>query len=177
MRIDFVAVPWVLCWFFFGFEAALLSLLISVPLVGVIGPFAGLLPGAVMKGVASVWMFAIPAFFAWRKGESQRLLRNKRLYVFASLLAILIRAIVTVVFNLYFAIPVFFGMSPQLVIDWFSQNPGPLSFVGHSLGLIGLGAYVAEVSFWNVVQGIIDMYVALLVGLIVLRRFPAAVKT
>jgi len=176
MRIDFVAVPWVLCWFFFGFEAALLSLLISVPLVGVIGPFAGLLPGAVMKGVASVWMVAIPAFFAWRKGENKPLLQNKRLYVFVSLLAIIVRDLVTIVFNLYFAIPVFFGMTTQQVIEFF-KNPGFLSFVGHSLGLIGLGAYVAEVAFWNTVQGIIDMYVALLIGLIVLRRFPAAAKT
>jgi len=150
-------------------------LLISVPLVGVLGPFAGGWVGAVMKAVASIWMFTIPTLFAWKMKEKGSLLTNKKLYVTASVLAVVVRALVTVVFNFYFALPVFFNMTPDQIIQFFT-NPIFQSFVGHSLGLIGLGAFVAEVAFWNTVQGIIDMYVALLIGLIVLRRFPAAAK-
>jgi riboflavin transporter FmnP len=175
MRIDLVAVPWVLCWILFGFKSALLSLLISVPIVGALGPFAGGWVGAIMKSVASVWMFTVPALFTWRKSAISSFLANKKLYVFASLLAIVIRDVVTITFNLYFAIPVFFNMTPEQVIAFFS-NPRFLSFIGHSLGLIGLSAYIGEVAFWNTIQGIIDMYAALIIGHIVLRRFLGAVK-
>jgi len=170
MRIDLVAVPWVLCWILFGFKSALLSLIISVPIVGVLGPFAGGWVGAIMKSVASVWMFAIPALLVWRKSAISSFLINKKLYVFVSILAIIVRDVATVVFNFYFALPVFFNMTQEQVIGFFS-NPGFLSFFGHSLGLIGLGAFISEVVFWNTLQGIIDMYVAFIIGLIVLRSF------
>ncbi|KPV62154.1 MAG: hypothetical protein AOA65_2046 [Candidatus Bathyarchaeota archaeon BA1] len=169
MRVDLVAVPWVLCWMLFGFKAALSSLLISVPLVGVLGPFAGGWVGAIMKSVASVWMFAIPATIA-RKTGTRRLLSNKWLYAFSGVVATAVRDVVCILFNLYFAIPFFFGMTPEQVLQFFS-NPRFQSFIGLSLGLIGFGAYFAEVAFWNSVQGMIDISVSLIIGLIVLRRF------
>ena len=175
MRIDLVAVPWVLCWILFGFKSALLSLLISVPIVGALGPFAGGWVGAIMKSVSSIWMFAMPALFTWRKSEISSFLTNKKLYVFTSLLAIIIRDVITILFNFYFALPVFFNMTQEQVIASFS-NPVFISFFGHSLGLIGLGAFIGEVAFWNSLQGIIDMYAALIIGLIVLRRFLGTVK-
>jgi riboflavin transporter FmnP len=175
MRIDLVAVPWVLCWILFGFKSALLSLLISVPIVGALGPFAGGWVGAIMKSVASVWMFAIPALFTWKKNTISSFLTNKKLYVSTGLLAIGVRNVITVLFNLYFAIPVFFNMTTEQVIQFFS-NPMFLSFFGHSLGLVGLSAYIGEVVFWNTIQGIIDMYVALAIGLIVLQRILGTAK-
>jgi len=175
MRIDFVAIPWVLCWIFFGFDASILSLLISVPIVGGLGPFAGGWVGAIMKSVASIWMFVVPAFFAWKIGGIKRFLESKWLYVAVGVLAIVIRSVVTVLFNFYFAIPIFFGMTTGDIVQWFSY-PGSISFFGNSLGLIGLGAFVAEIAFWNTVQGAIDVYVSLIIGLIVLRRIPELAK-
>ncbi len=175
MRIDFVAIPWILCWIFFGFEASILSLLISVPIVGGLGPFAGGWVGAIMKSVASIWMFVVPAFFAWKMGGIKRFLENKWLYVAVGVLAITIRGVVTVLFNFYFALPVFFGMTSEGIIGMFS-SPTYLSFFWHSLGLIGLGAFVAEIAFWNTVQGAIDVYASLIIGLIVLRRIPELAK-
>ena len=64
LRIDLVAIPWMICWILFGLKPGLLSLIISAPLVGFVGPFAGGAIGAVMKPLASVWMFLIPAIFA-----------------------------------------------------------------------------------------------------------------
>lgn len=173
MRLDLVAIPWVLCWLLFGFDAALLSLLVSVPLVGVLGPFAGGWVGAVMKAVASVWMFAVPALFALKMGGSKSLILKKRAFVVASVAALLVRAIVTVLFNFYFALPVFFNMSTNDIIQFFSFSQ---SFVGLSFGLVGLGAFVAEVAFWNTAQGIIDIYAAYVVGFLVRRRVPAAAR-
>jgi len=177
MRVDLVAVPWVLCWILFGFDAALLSLVISVPLVGVLGPFAGGWVGATMKSVASIWMFAVPTLFAWKMGRTKPLVLNKRMYVVASVAALLVRAFVTIIFNFYFALPFFFPAwfkTPEDIIRFYNLYQ---SFVGQSLGLAGLAAFIGEVAFWNTVQGVIDMYVALLIGLVVLRRFPVAAKT
>jgi riboflavin transporter FmnP len=171
IRIDLVAIPWILCWIIFGLKPALLSLLISAPLVGFLGPFAGGWVGATMKSVASIWMFLIPAIFAWKTSGTKQFLENRRLFVLAGVLAIIVRAIVTVIFNFYFAIPFFFGMTTDAIIGMFSAAE-TLSFVGNSLGLIGLGAYIAEVAFWNTIQGIIDLTASLILGLIILRRIP-----
>jgi riboflavin transporter FmnP len=172
MRIDLVAIPWMLCWIIFGFKPALLSLLISAPLVGFLGPFAGGWVGATMKSVATIWMFLIPAIFAWKAGGTKKLLENKRLFVVAGTVALIVRAVVTVIFNFYFAIPFFFNMTPDAIISMFS-SADMLSIFGNSLGLIGLGAYIAEVAIWNIIQGIIDLTASLTLGLIIFRRIPA----
>jgi len=176
MRVDLVAVPWVLCWLLFGFDSALLSLLVSVPLVGVLGPFAGGWVGAIMKSVASVWMFAVPALFAWRMGGARSLILKKLVYVVASVAALLVRAVVTLFFNFYFALPFFFPAwfkTPADIINFYTFYQ---SFVGQSLGLVGLSAFIGEVAFWNTVQGIIDIYVAYVIGFLVERRIAVATK-
>ena len=173
MRVDLVAVPWVLCWLLFGFDASLLSLLISVPLVGVLGPFAGGWVGATMKSVASVWMFAVPALFAWKMGGAKSLILNKRMYVVASFVALLVRAIVTVFFNFYFALPVFFNMTSDDIIQFFNFSQ---SFISLSFGLVGFGAFIGEVAFWNTVQGVIDIYAAYVISFLVLRRMTVTAK-
>ena len=165
MRIDLVAIPWILCWVIFGLKPALLSLLISAPLVGFLGPFAGGWIGATMKSVATIWMFLIPALIAWKTGGTKNLLENKRLFVLAGALALIVRAVVTVIFNFYFAIPFFLNWSPETIISIFSS--------ANTLGFIGLGAYIAEVAFWNTIQGIIDLTASLILGLIIFRRIPA----
>lgn len=165
MRIDLVAIPWMLCWIIFGLKPALLSLLISAPLVGFLGPFAGGWIGATMKSVATIWMFLIPALIAWKTGGTKNLLENKRLFVLAGALALIVRAVVTVIFNFYFAIPFFLNWSPETIISIFSS--------ANTLGFIGVGAYIAEVAFWNTIQGIIDLTASLILGLIIFRRIPA----
>ena len=172
IRIDLVAVPWILCWIIFGLKPALLSMVISAPLVGVLGPFAGGWVGATMKSVASIWMFLIPAIFARKTDGTKQFLENRRLFVLAGVFALIVRAVVTVIFNFYFAIPFFFGMTTDAIIGMFSSAE-TLSFFGNSLGLIGLGAYIGEVAFWNTIQGIIDLTASLILGLIIFRRIPA----
>jgi len=171
LRVDLVAIPWMICWIIFGLKPALLSLLISAPLIGFVGPFAGGAIGAIMKPLATIWMFLIPAVFAWKIGGTKRLLENKRLFVLAGVLALIIRAIVTVIVNFYFALPMFYDMTPDIIISMFS-SADMLSIFGNSLGLIGLGAYIAEVAIWNTIQGIIDLTAALIIGLIIFQRIP-----
>jgi riboflavin transporter FmnP len=172
LRIDLVAIPWMICWIIFGLKPALLSLVISSPLIGFVGPFAGGSVGAIMKPLATVWMFLIPAFFAWKLGGTKRLLENKRYFVLAGALALIIRAIVTVLVNFYFALPVFYNLTPDIIVSMFS-DANTISFFGNSLGLIGLGAYIGEVAFWNTIQGIIDLFVSMILGIIIYRRIPS----
>ena len=165
MQIDLVAIPWMICWIIFGLKPALLSLCISAPLVGFLGPFAGGWVGATMKSVATIWMFLIPAIFAWKIGGTKRLLENKLLIVIAAVIALAVRALVTVIFNFYFAIPFFFNMATDDIIAFFSSVT--------TLGFVGIGAYIAEVAIWNVIQGILDLTVSTILGLIIFRRIPA----
>jgi riboflavin transporter FmnP len=174
LRIDLVAVPWIICWIIFGLKPALLSLVISAPLVGFVGPFAGGAIGATMKPLASIWMFLIPAIFAWKIGGTKQLLENKRVFVLAGVLALIVRAGVTVLANFYFALPLFYNMSPDAIIGMFSR-PDNISFFGNALGVIGLGAYIAEVAFWNTIQGIIDLTASLILGLIIFSRVPGLI--
>jgi len=170
MRLDFVAVPWIVCWMLFGFKASLLCIAVTAPLIGFLGPFAGGWVGALMKISASIWMIAIPALFTLKTKTAFNLLKNKRLFILSSLTAILTRDLATVFLNLYFAIPVFFGMSSTQVLEFFT-NPRFQSFISHFLGLTWFTAYFVEVVFWNTVQSLIDLYTALIIGLIVLKRF------
>ena len=172
LRIDLVALPWMICWILFGIKPTLLCMLISSPLIGFVGPASGGPVGAIMKPLATVWMFLIPAFFAWKIGGAKKILENKRLFIFAGALALAIRAVVTVLANFYLALPVFYNMTPDVIIGMFSST-GTISFFGNSLGLIGLGAYIGEVAFWNTIQGIIDLAATLIVGLIIFRRIPS----
>jgi riboflavin transporter FmnP len=170
MRLDFVAVPWIICWMLFGFKASLLCIAVTAPLIGFLGPFAGGWVGALMKTSSSIWMVAIPSLFALKTKGAANLMKNKRLFILASLTAILTRDLATVLLNLYFAIPVFFGMNSTQVLQFFT-NPRFQSFISRLLGLTWFTAYFVEVAFWNTVQSLIDLYTALIIGLIVLKRF------
>ncbi len=169
MRVDFAAVPWVVCWAIFGWKSAFLCLLVSAPLVGFLGPFAGGIVGAVMKSVTSVWMFAVPATFAMRLDGFQNLMKNRVWLLASATVAIVARVFFALVFNLYFALPVFFNMDYATIVAFFS-NPIFQSFVSVNLGIVGLSAFVVEISFWNTIQGIIDLACGLTLGAIVRRR-------
>ena len=168
MRIDLVAIPLMMCWIIFGLKPALLSLLISAPLIGFLGPFAGGWVGATMKSVATIWMFLIPGIIAWKTGGTKSLLENKWLFVTASILAIIVRVLVTEIFNFYFALPLFFPdyfPNPEAIINYFSDVT--------VFGYVGIGSYIIEIAFWNILQGIIDLAAAMILGLLIFRRIPA----
>ena len=170
MRIDFAAVPWILCWIIFGWKSAILCLLISAPMVGLLGPFAGGWVGAIMKSVASIWMFMIPALFATRVGSTKQLLDQRNVLIISVILAIATRVIVTVFFNFYFALPIFFNMDHETIIDFFS-NPMFQSFISVNIGVIGLSAFIIEITFWNTIQGAIDLFSGIIIGNLVVSRF------
>jgi riboflavin transporter FmnP len=166
MRIDLVAVPWLVCWMVFGFRAAMISALISIPIVGFFEPFAGGWVGGIMKFAASIWMFAVPALFAVKTGGREKLIHNKKLFGAVAIASIIVRDIASLLFNFYFALPVFFNMNIQDIANFFSFLRSP---IGAWIGVIGLSAFIAEVAIWNTVQGTIDLLVSWIIGTTALR--------
>lgn len=65
MWIDFVAVPWIIAFFLFGFRPALITSLIMFVVISFVSPSSAL--GGLMKWVATVPMFVIPAAFLFKK--------------------------------------------------------------------------------------------------------------
>lgn len=173
MRIDLVALPWVICWMFFGLRASILCMLVSAPLVGALGPFAGGWVGAIMKSTASVWMIIVPAFLVHHWDEKASAPSNRNRFLLITIAAILVRDVATLLFNFYFALPVFYGMSPDQVINFFG-NSRFQSLPTSVLRMAGVGAFVLEIVLWNTVQGFIDAYASLVVGLVARRRLFGA---
>jgi len=170
MKIDLVAVPWILTWVIFGVEGALLCALISIPMVSFVGLGVTGLVGGTMKFVASVWMFVIPALYVLvRRMNRLSFLHSRIGYIAIAALAIAIRDVVTVFFNIYFALPVFLGLDLDSTVQFFgTQSP----FV-YWLGITGLSIFIVEIVFWNSIQGIIDMFVSWTVSLaVVVRLIP-----
>ncbi|MHA1238482.1 MAG: hypothetical protein ACTSSJ_04475 [Candidatus Odinarchaeia archaeon] len=154
MIIDLVAVPWVLCYFIFGFEAALLCSLISLPAVGIIG--GGGIIGASMKFIASIWMFLIPALFTLRDPEGRAgLIKNPAKFAVVSCIAIGFRDLFTILFNFYFAIPVFFGLS----VDEVAQFAASTDLFGFFATYDPIISFALIIAFWNTVLGVIDLVV------------------
>ena len=158
MAIDLVAVPWVICYFVFGFESALICSLISLPTVGLVG--GGGFVGAIMKFVASVWMFIIPTALVLRIREGRyAIIKRTLVFVLVSIGSILIRNLVTVLFNFYFAIPIFFGISIEEGAGWVvGVSEAFLTGLFGELNLLLTFALI--IAFWNTLQGAIDLVVS-----------------
>lgn len=158
MAIDLVAVPWVICYFVFGFESALVCSLISLPTVGLVG--GGGFVGAIMKFVASVWMFVIPTALVLRIREGRyAIVKRVLIFILVSIGAIIIRDLVAVLFNFYFAIPVFFGISIEEGASWVvGVSEAFLTGLFGELNLLLTFALI--IAFWNTVQGAIDLVVS-----------------
>lgn len=158
MAIDLVAVPWVICYFVFGFESALVCSLISLPTVGLVG--GGGFVGAIMKFVASIWMFVIPTALVLKIREGRyAIVKRALIFVLVSIGAIVIRDLVAVLFNFYFAIPVFFGISIEEGASWVvGVSEAFLKGLFGELNLLLTFALI--IAFWNTLQGAIDLVIS-----------------
>lgn len=114
MWIDFVAIPWILAYFLFGWRGALTVSSVSSLVITFVDPSTWL--GALMKFVATLPMWLIP--FVWQSISKLKLNDFRKLHIAAScvLLAIAIRALLVIPLNYYYAIPIWTGMSPLQAI-------------------------------------------------------------
>lgn len=155
--LDFIAVPWIIGFLLFGLKSGLLTSIIgsfgifffseeSVPFVG-----------ATMKFSATIPMIVIPmivlSFPRFKKSTESFV--NRKLYALSMVIAILVRCLVTMLLNYYWAVPVMFGLTPGEVpgnFNWF--------FWGDPMASNPLIFYVLGVSIWNTWQGTVDAVVS-----------------
>ena len=113
-----------------------------------------------MKFVASVWMFVIPTALVLRIREGRyAIIKRALVFVLVSIGAILIRNLVAVLFNFYFAIPVFFGISIEEGAGWV-VGVSEAFLTGLFGGLDLLLTFALIIAFWNTLQGAIDLLVS-----------------
>ena len=117
MWIDLVAIPWMVAYFIFGGRTAF-----SVSLVGAIiitfGDFSTWL-GALMKFASTLPMWLVPFAIQKTKGLKPQDFRKLRLLVPAVAAALLLRGVVAVFLNYYFALPIWTGMQTSQLFDIF----------------------------------------------------------
>ncbi len=140
MWIDVVAVSWLVAYFLFGVRSAFLVSLMGGLIITLFAPETWL--GAVMKWVATLPMwFSLYIWIKFRKKDISSY-QNIRELVVPLVFALVIRTILMLPLNYYFAIPIWTGMTTQQaisIIPWYI------------------------ISIFNSVQGIFDVILAWLV--------------
>jgi len=150
MKIDFVGTVWVLSYFLYGLPHALTVSVIATLYILLFSSTGYV--GAIMKLIATAPMFLVPAAFAMVPSLSKRglgLFRSPLVITALAIIASVTRLLVATVANLYWAIPIFFNMTSEQALAYFG-------------GLIPLIVFVAG---FNVIQGIVDIYVSWFIAL------------
>jgi riboflavin transporter FmnP len=144
MKIDFVGVIWVLAYFLYGVREALSVSIITAIFISIVMPTGFL--GAMMKLIATLPMFVIPALISQGYGSKKRaeIFNNIIIITIACILATVVRLIVATFLNLYWAIPLYLNIPQEEVLNTFG-------------GWIALVSFVAG---FNVLQGIVDILVS-----------------
>ena len=157
-NVDFIAIPWIICYLLFDFEITLLSMGVSWPIISLLDADGGFVIGATTKLVASIWMIFIPEVI--RRFHLLKIKEKNTHTIAGMLLGTVVRMLVMVVFNLYVAIPLFYGMSvndaAQYVVgvsEWF------LGSLSSSVGVFW--TFVIIIMFWNGIQGILEIAISL----------------
>jgi riboflavin transporter FmnP len=160
MKIDLVAVPWAVCWLSLGTFPAMLSALISVPIVGFLEPFgAGGWIGGISKFLASIWTFLIPATLVRIGIQKEKLTSDNGVALLTTGAIVIVRSAFMTAFNYYLAIPWYYGIRIDDFITLLDRGLGLLKL---AIPMSGLTLFVCEMSFWNAVQAVIEFWVALL---------------
>jgi len=120
MWIDVVSVTWVVAYFLFGFQSSLLVSFVGSLIITLFAPETWL--GASMKFVATVPIILF--LFVWvtlRKRQSNWYAKPTH-FVIPLILGMVLRCLIVLPLNYYYAIPIWTGMTPPAAmkaIPWF----------------------------------------------------------
>jgi riboflavin transporter len=137
MWIDIVATTWIIAFFLFGMKSAALTSLLGAIVITLFAPSSWL--GASMKWFASMPTWLI--FYLWLLVVKKDLTYYKKLshIIIPLILALIIRNIVVIPLNYYYAIPIWTGMTTakaMQIIPWY------------------------VIMIFNIIQGILEVVVA-----------------
>lgn len=151
MWIDVVAVSWIMAFFLFGVSASFFVSLLGAIVITLFAPDTWL--GASMKWVASFPMWG--SLFLWQILAKKKISDYQKplQLVPALVFGLVIRCLLVIPLNYFYAIPIWTGMTPKIamsVIPWF------------------------VIAGFNIVQGILDVGLAwILVFRFRLKRFAS----
>lgn len=126
MWIDIVAIPWMLAFFLYRGRAALFVSIAGAIIITLFDYSSWL--GAIMKWVATMSMWLIPWVFQRLYKLRLKDFKIPRIIAFCLIISIIVRGIIVIPFNYYFALPIWTGWSPEkamLMLPWwiiFSLN-------------------------------------------------------
>jgi len=146
MKIDFVGTIWVLSFFLYGLTEATYVSLITTLFILIYSPTG--LVGALMKFIATLPMVLVPAALSYlplQPERSSKAYGSIKALLLSAVLANLARIIITSLVNYYWAIPLWTGIPPELLLK--------VMFGGSLLNFL---IFVASL---NILQGVIDIVV------------------
>lgn len=155
--LDFIAIPWLIAFLLLGLKGGLLTSAIGFLSILFFSEEFSPLVGATMKFSATIPMILIPAIVlrVTKLKYSGETLGTKKFYVCLMGSAIIVRCLVTLFLNYYWAIPFMFGLTPGEVPGSFNfffwgnpMNPNPLMY------------YILGVTLWNTWQGVMDAVIS-----------------
>lgn len=165
--IDLVGVSWIMAYFLKGFRTALLTAVISSVLIALLAP-SGFV-GGIMKFVATVPMFIVPAVLFYGK-DLKKKLKDLRFVSLALVAALVVRVVVTLLLNVYVAIPIWFGSSLEevagMAIKGFSDLFLLFGFSSFSQTVLGFSTneavlfVLSMIALINVIQGVTEFVIA-----------------
>lgn len=120
MWIDIVAVTWVIALLLFGLRMALIVSLIGAVIITLFAPDTWL--GAGMKWIASFPEILIPGLWLIKNKKPLSFYKNPSNLIVPVLISIIIRCILVIPLNYYYAIPIWTKMTPAQAIQaipWF----------------------------------------------------------
>jgi len=122
--------------------------------------FAGTGIGAFLVGILSIILMVFLSYLLlllWKKfGISSKPFHPSALLALTFIAAILVRGIVMVITNIYFAGPLFFHFTPEQYIGYLTSLDLPL---------FGKGAiWYSVIFFWNALQGAVEVAIAWLIA-------------
>lgn len=155
--LDFIAIPWIIAFLLFGLKCGLLTSIIGFLGIFFFSEEAFPLVGATMKFSATIPLILVPAFVLkfTRSKNSSESFAVKKVYVFSMVIAIVVRCLVTMFLNYYWAIPFMYNMKP-------SDVPGAFNFFfwGDPRSSTPFMYYILGISLWNTWQGVVDAVIS-----------------
>lgn len=154
MWIDFVAVTWIIGIFLFGPRMAFIVSIVGTIFITLFAPDTWL--GASMKWLASFPVWLLLGFWAIKSKNTFEYYKKWKTLIIPLLIAIVIRCLIIIPANYFYAIPIWTGLTPtkaMAVIPW------------------------QIIAIFNIIQSFVDVGVAwLLVYRFGLNRFTPAKK-
>jgi len=111
MWIDIVAIPWILAFFLFRGRAAFLVSIVGAIIITIAAPSSWL--GASMKWLATMPMWLTPWIFQKLYRLDLKDFKKLRVIAFCTLVAVIVRGIIVIPTNYYYALPIWTGWSPE----------------------------------------------------------------